>query len=148
MIKAHPGAAAAVTVALAALIGLITWLLVRRRPTPEELEKRRRLMVNREGRTIEGEISDADPHRLHYVYSVRGVEYAAAQDVDSLLEYLPCEPCRVVGEVSVKYLRNNAANSIVVCEEWSGLPARHVQAEAETGGRIPACAAPHSKPVL
>jgi hypothetical protein len=79
--------------------------------------------------------------------------------VDSLLEYLPCEPSRVVGEVSVKYLRNNAANSIVVCEEWSGLPARHVQAaseapavapqsEAETGGRVPACAAPHSKPVL
>ena len=161
MIKAHPGAAAAVAVALAALIGLIIWLLVRRRPTPEELEKRRRLMVNREGRTIEGEISDADPLRLHYVYKVRGVEYEAAQDVGTLLEYLPCEPCRVVGEISVKYLRNNAANSIVVCEEWSGLPPRHAtaapdsaapsalpQAETEIGGDIPACATPHSKQVM
>lgn len=160
MIKAHPGAAAAVAVALAALIGLIVWLMVRRRPTPEELEKRRRLMVNRDGRTIEGEISDADPHRLHYVYKVRGVEYAATQDVDSLLEFLPCEPCRVIGEVSVKYLRNNAANSIVVCEEWSGLPPRRGSAESEAasaaspeaedenGGRIPACASPRSKQEL
>ena len=124
MLKAHPASVAVVAVALAALIGLIVWLVVRRRPTPEELEKRRRLMVNQAGRTIEGEISDADPHRLHYVYRVRGVEYSATQDIDSLLECLPCEPCRVIGEVSVKYLQGNAANSIVVCEEWSGLPAR------------------------
>ncbi len=169
MLKAHPAAAAAVVVALAALIGSIVWLVVRRKPTPEELEKRRRLMVNREGRTIEGEISDADPHRLHYVYSVRGVEYAATQDIDSLLAYLPCEPSRVVGEVSVKYLRNNAANSIIVCEEWSGLPARRPPGASEAeplaqdendrngavlrvrkieGGGIPACATPRSKQEL
>jgi|GEM_PF-307478 len=131
MIEAHPGAAAVVAVALAALIGVVVWLVVRRRPTPEELEQRRRLMVNREGRTIEGEITDADAHRLYYIYTVRGVEYAAAQDVDSLLAYLPCEPSRVVGEVSVRYLRKNAANSIVVCEEWSGLPAHHMTAMSE-----------------
>ncbi len=159
ILKAHPAAAAAVAVALAALIGLIVWLVLRRKPTPDELEKRRRLMVNREGRTIEGEISDADPHRLHYVYSVRGVEYSATQDIDNLLEYLPCEPGRVIGEVSVKYLRNNAANSIVVCEEWSGLPTRgsSTASEAQTsahaenavcGGGIAACATPRSKQEL
>jgi hypothetical protein len=124
VLKAHPVAAAVAAAVVAALIGLVIWLLIRRKPTPEELEKRRRLMVNREGRTIEGEISDADERWLHYVYSVMGVEYCAAQDVSALREYLPCEAERVVGEVSVKYLRNNAANSIVVCEEWSGLPAR------------------------
>ena len=161
LLKAHPAPAAAVAVALAALTGLIIWLVVRRRPTPEELEKRRRLMVNRDGRTVEGEISDADPHRLYYIYTVRGVEYAATQDIDSLLEFLPCEPCRVVGEIGVRYLRNNPANSIVVCEEWSGLPPRLLpaseQAENEhsrcpEGGiaareacGIPACAAPRSK---
>lgn len=170
MLKAHPAAVAAVAVVLAGLIGLIVWLVVRRKPAPEELEKRRRLKVNREGRTIEGEISDADPHRLHYVYTVRGVEYAATQDIDSLLEYLPCEASRVVGEVSVKYLRNNAANSIVVCEEWSGLPARQSSSASEAvlqqareqagnviprveavrvrGGGIPACATPRSKQEL
>lgn len=149
MLRVHPAAAVAVAVVLAALIGLIVWLVVRHKPTPEELEKRRRLMVNREGRTIEGEISDSDPHRLHYVYTVRGVEYAATQDIDSLLEYLPCGPDRVVGEVSVKYLRNNAANSIVVCEEWSGLPARQAANVSEAvsmavGGGVPAFTTPRS----
>jgi hypothetical protein len=132
MLRTHPAAAAAAGVLIAALIGLIVWRLVRHRPTSEELEKRRRLMVSRAGRTIEGEITDADSERLYYTYSVRGVEYSATQDVGALLEFLPCEPCRVVGEVSVRYLRNNAANSIIVCEEWSGLPAcRHAQETEE-----------------
>lgn len=131
MLRAHPGAAAAAGTALAALIGLIVWLVVRHRPTPEEIEQRRRLMVCREGRTIEGEITDADAERLYYTYSVRGVEYAAAQEVAALLVFLPCEACRVVGEVSVRYLRKNPANSIVVCEEWSGLPACHYVPESE-----------------
>jgi len=161
MLRAHPVAAAAAGVLIAALIGLIVWRIVRHRPTSEELEKRRRLMVSRAGRTIEGEITDADSERLYYTYSVRGVEYSATQDVGALLEFLPCEPSRVVGEVSVRYLRNNAANSIVVCEEWSGLPPRHAtaapdsaapsalpQAETEIGGDIPACATPHSKQVM
>lgn len=132
MLRTHPGAAAVAGVFIAVLIGLIVWRLVRHRPTVEELEKRRRLMVSRAGRTIEGEISDADSVRLYYTYSVRGVEYSATQDVTSLLEFLPCEPSRIVGEVSVRYLRNNAANSIVVCEEWSGLPAcQHAHEEEE-----------------
>jgi hypothetical protein len=133
MLRTNPGAAAAVGVAIAALIGLILWLIFRHRPTPEELEKRRRLMVSRTGRTIEGEITDADAERLYYTYSVRGVEYSATQEIGTLLEFLPCEACRVVGEVSVRYLRNNAANSIVVCEEWSGLPVcRHADETHET----------------
>ena len=132
MLRAHPGAAVAIGVSVAALIGWIVWLLVRRRPTAEELEKRRRLMVARDGRTIEGEITDADPDRLYYNYSVHGIEYAATQEIRALLEFLPCEPCRVVGEVSVRYLRINPANSILVCEEWSGLPAcKHVHETQE-----------------
>lgn len=134
MLKAYPAAAAAAAIALAGLIGLIVWLIVRHRPTPEETEKRRRLTVNQTGRTIEGEIAEADPHRVHFIYKVRGVEYSATQDIDSLLEFLPCEPSRVIGEVSVKYLQANAANSIVVCEEWSGLPARHYSPLVETAG--------------
>lgn len=131
MLKAYPAAAAAAAVALGALIALIVWLIVRNRPTPEEIEQRRRMLVNRIGRTIEGEIAEADPHRVHYIYKVRGVEYSATQDIDSLLEFLPCEPSRVIGEVSVKYLQSNAANSIVVCEQWSGLPAGHYSPVAE-----------------
>lgn len=139
MLRTHPGAAVAAGVVIAALIGLIVWLIVRRRPTPEELERRRRLMVGRTGRTIEGEITDADPNRLYYTYSVRGVEYSATQEIGTLLEFLPCEPSRVVGEVSVRYLSNNAANSIIVCEEWSGLPAcRHAHETTEATNNEPA----------
>ena len=123
MLRTHPGAAVAAGVFVAALLALIAWLVLRHKPTPEELEARRRLMVCRDGRTIEGEITDADSERLYYNYSVRGVEYAATQEITALLDFLPCEPCRVVGEVSVKYLRDNPANSIVVSEQWSGLPA-------------------------
>ena len=139
MLRTHPVAAVALGVAVAALIVLAGWLAVRRRPTPEELEQRRRLMVSREGRTIEGEITDADPDRLYYTYTVRGVEYAATQEIAALLELLPCEPSRVVGVVSVKYLRNNAANSILVCEDWSGLPAcQHLHETEESTKNEPA----------
>ena len=139
ILRTHQGAAVAVGVAITALIGIIVWLVVRRRPTPEEREKRRRLMVNRAGRTIEGEITDADQVRLYYTYTVRGVEYAATQEVEALLEFLPCEPSRVVGEVSVRYLQNNAANSIIVCEAWSGLPAcQHVHETEEATKNEPA----------
>ncbi len=131
MLRTHLAAAVAAGVALAALIAWIIWLVVRRRPTPEEIERRRTLMVYRSGRTIDGEITDADTDRLYYTYSVHGVEYAANQEISALREFLPCEPSRVVGEISVKYLPKNAANSIIVCEEWSGLPAcQHV---LETG---------------
>jgi hypothetical protein len=139
MLRTHPGAAIAAGVVIATLIAWIVWLLVRSQPTAEEVEKRRRLMVSREGRTIEGEITDADSACLYYTYTVRGVEYAATQDVAALLEFLPCEPSRVVGEISVRYLRENPANSIIVCEDWSGLPAcQHARVIEESINNEPA----------
>jgi len=114
--------AAAGTLALAAG-GAIIWL-ARRRLTPDELEKRRRLRVSRLGRTIEGTIVEADSHTLYYTYDVHGVQYSTTQDVSALLGLLGGDPERLVGSVSVKYLRDNPANSIIVCEDWSGLPAR------------------------
>ncbi len=134
MLRTHPGAAAAIGVAITALIGLIIWLIVRHRRLPKNLRSAADDGQPRR-RTIEGEITDADTERLYYTYSVRGVEYAAAQEVGSLLEFLPCEPARVVGEVSVRYLQNNAANSIIVCEEWSGLSASQYVLEREEAAK-------------
>ena len=34
---------------------------------------------------------------------------------------LPAEPDRLIGVVSLKYSPKNPANSILICEEWSGL---------------------------
>jgi hypothetical protein len=104
-----------------AALGLVVWLYSRRM-TPEERERQRRLALNRRARTCEGFITGADSDTVHYTYEFRGVEYYTAQDVRPLRSMLPEEPERLIGPVGVKFDPNNAGNSIVVCEEWSGLP--------------------------
>jgi hypothetical protein len=68
-------------------------------------------------------ITDFHDDTLYYTYEVRGVQYEASQDVASLRECLPADPERLIGVVGMKYSQNNPANSILVCEEWSGLRA-------------------------
>lgn len=114
-------------VALVASVALIIRL---RRITPEERERRRRLAVNRHRRSVEGLLSEASPEIIHYQYELRGVSYFASQDVSALRERLPAEPSRLIGPVSVRYEPKNPANSIVVCEEWSGLPAPVMEFES------------------
>ncbi|MDQ6665705.1 MAG: hypothetical protein M3Z23_15100, partial [Acidobacteriota bacterium] len=58
---------------------------------------------------------------IEYSYHARGVGYTAWQDLSSLQAYLPEDRWSVVGPVSVKYDPRNPANSIVLCEQWSGL---------------------------
>jgi hypothetical protein len=38
-----------------------------------------------------------------------------------LRDLLPAEPERLIGWSGMKYSSNNPANSILICEEWSGL---------------------------
>jgi hypothetical protein len=116
-----------VAIPLAGAVGVAAfsiWALLRRRITPEERERRRRLDVNRTRRSIEGTITEASESIIHYQYELRGVTYFASQDVSSLQAQLPPEPTRLIGPVTVRFEPANPANSIVVCEEWSGLPAK------------------------
>lgn len=99
-------------------------ILYKRRLTPAEKERRRRLHLNRERRTVEGLITEAGADLIHYQYELRGVTYFASQDVSALRALLPGEPARLIGAVGIKYDPRNPANSIVLCEEWSGLPAK------------------------
>jgi len=69
-------------------------------------------------------ITEASEDLIHYQYELRGVAYFASQDVSGLRAWLPEEPARLIGAVSVKYDPRNPANSIVLCEEWSGLPGK------------------------
>lgn len=107
--------------AAAGLVGLLFWLLRRIRRDPEEKERRRRLAVNLTGRLGDAEITDVENNSVYYSYSVRGVAYTAAQDISRLREFLPDQPERLIGPVSLKYAPGNPANSIIVCEDWSGL---------------------------
>ncbi len=107
--------------AAVALIVLAGWVISRVRLTPAEKERRRRLRVNREGRMTDGTVTEIAGGTIYYSYAVGGVEYASSQDVSALEEYLPGDPTAVIGPVTLKYLPRNPANSILVCEEWSGL---------------------------
>lgn len=108
-------------IAAAALV----WHFARgNRTSPEERERMRRLKVNGSRRWIEGEVAEADESVIHYSYEFRGVTYSASQDVSALKELLPADPALLIGRlVTVKFDPVNPANSIVLCEEWSGLPA-------------------------
>jgi hypothetical protein len=105
------------------LVGLAIWILRWVHGTPEKRERKRRLGVHRQGRLGDAMISEGTESTLYYFYTVRGVHYTASQDVSALLEFLPAEPQRLIGVAGLKYSSKNPANSILVCEEWSGLRA-------------------------
>jgi hypothetical protein len=90
---------------------------------PEKRERKRRLELHRHGRLGDALITEATEAMLYYSYSVRGVQYEASQDINGLRHLLPTEPERLVGPASLKYSSKNPGNSILICEEWSGLRA-------------------------
>lgn len=110
-----------VLIAVAAII----WFRLRKRPTPQEIERQRRMAIHQEGKIGNGQIIDvvteAEAPSIVYSYSVAGVIYTASQDVTDLQDKLPADRMSMVGAVSVKFVPRNPANSIVLCEEWSGL---------------------------
>jgi hypothetical protein len=97
--------------------------LFARKPSSEELERRRRLQIHRDGKLGDAEIIDVDPEIpvITYSYSVAGVVYTAAQEVGGLRDKLPEDLMTMIGPASIKFVPHNPANSIVLCEEWNGL---------------------------
>jgi len=85
---------------------------------------RRRLAVNLHGRLGDATITEVQENTLFYSYSVGGVAYTASQDISQLRSRIPSDLERLIGPASLKYAPRNPANSIIVCEEWSGLRAR------------------------
>jgi hypothetical protein len=105
-----------------ALVALAAWIVLRVvHSSPEKMEQKRRLWVNRNGRLGDALITEANETTLYYAYSIHGVRYTASQEISSIAQLLPSEPGRLVGVANLKYAVNNPANSILLCEEWSGL---------------------------
>jgi hypothetical protein len=100
---------AALLVAAAVLLGIVLYLLFRGRQSPAEKEKRRRLMVNQEGRIGDATITDVHDNIVFYEYSVRGVQYTASQDISLLREHIPIDPERLI----VSWRRQNSCNHSV-----------------------------------
>jgi hypothetical protein len=111
-------------------------ILFRLRMTAPEKEKRRRAMINRIGRISDAMLTDTNGDILYYLYSVNGVDYNASQDVSALRDRVPLEPSLLIGNVTMKYAPRNPANSIVLCEEWSGLRV-HFQGLGESPSPVP-----------
>lgn len=100
-------------------------VVVRRRKSPLERERLRRLAVNRLGRMGDAMITEASDEIVYYRYRIRGVEYAASQDISTLRDQINVDPETLIGPVGLKFMSKNPFNSIVVCEEWSGIRKAH-----------------------
>jgi hypothetical protein len=109
-----------VLVVLLAIIAVRAWL--RSRVSPDEKERRRRLMLLSSGKLGDANLLDIHDGLLVYSYAVRGVEYTASQDISRLKPFVPGSLASL-GHISVMYDPRNPANSMVLAEEWSGLRA-------------------------
>jgi hypothetical protein len=130
--------------ALATLGVLSLWLLTRKRPTPEELERLRRKFLVQSGRIVDGmllDICDLEVEggrtlsMLVFSYRIGGVDYECSQDITDMGSVLSPSQVRAGFPCSVRYQPGNPQNSIVVAEEWSGLriglPVQHTYDDPE-----------------
>ncbi len=133
-------------VTLAALVAgilLAAWVIVRirrwRRRSPEEIERQRRLEINRRGRIVSGQILDFQepdsgrpgPHLVIYKYDVAGVTYESAQDICALPQVVTLVRRSIGRIISVKVNPRVPANSILACEQWSGVPETESKVKSE-----------------
>ncbi len=111
-----------------AAVGLGAWGVYRYlkgRLTTAELERRRCNDLHARGKIGDATLLEFREHLVFYSYAIGGVEYAACQDLSDLQTLLPPDRWSTIGPASIKYDPRNPANSIVLCEEWSGLRAAH-----------------------
>ena len=114
-----------VAVATAAVLSLATWttyFVLSRRPTPAQIEERRRRQLAERGRIIDGVVVGAHPSEhaptmIFYTYRVAGVRYECSQDVTAL----PLRALHLDAPIQVRYSPQNPGNSIVLAETWNGL---------------------------
>jgi hypothetical protein len=95
------------------------------RPDAAELERRRRRDLFTRGKMGDGNLLEYREHVVFYNYAIAGVEYTACQDLADLQSLIPSDRWSAIGPASIKYDPRNPANSIVLCEEWSGLRTAH-----------------------
>ncbi|HEX3374707.1 MAG TPA: hypothetical protein VHS13_10900 [Edaphobacter sp.] len=134
---------AAIGVGVVAAVGVASYVMTRRKPTAEELERERRDLLAQSGRITDGTIMDTmvtearqpdpspsetdaspngsapTPDIIVYNYRIAGVTYECAQDVTMLAEHV--HNIRTDLPIQVRYAPHNPANSIIVAESWSGL---------------------------
>ena len=123
---------AAGSASLAIMAAVALWLVFRKRPTAEEMERARRKFLVQFGRLVDGmllDISEVDAGdgrtltMLVYNYRIASVDYECSQDVTNMTAVFDAAQVRAGFPCTVRYQPGNHHNSIVVAEEWSGLRA-------------------------
>src|SRR5215472_14039185 len=94
-------------------IALVAGLVARRRrKTPEQRERERRMRISEIGRITDGTVIDVNELELNgsgeiqllvYQYDVAGVSYEASQDVTTLRHRVDLHSCRAGLMTSIKY---------------------------------------------
>ena len=106
------------------------WLVFRKRPTAEELERARRQFLVQSGRIVDGmllDIYDVDAEdgrtltMLLFNYRIAGVDYECSQDITAMRGVVDAHEVRAGFPCTVRYQPGNPQNSIVVAEGWTGL---------------------------
>lgn len=146
-----------IAAAVACIGAVTTWLVLRRRPSAEEIERERRAQLVRSGRIIDGTILDitelegtveaGQPREIRfllYKYEIGGVAYECSQEVTALRDHVNPAELRLSFPCSVRYDIHRPENSIVVAENWSGLrtTAESVAARPIQKARKPQASAP------
>ena len=115
---------------VAGMAAVAIWLLIRRRATPEEIERARRRFLAQSGRLVDGVLldvfeMDAEDGRtltlLAYNYRIGGVDYECSQDITTILDIVDPARVRIGFPCSVRFQPGTPHNSIVVAEGWNGL---------------------------
>lgn len=110
--------------------GAAAWMMLRKRPTADELERRRRDFLVQSGRIVDGmllDVYDVEAENAHMItmllfnYRIAGVDYECSQDISTMLDALDVSQVRAGFPCSVRYQPGNPQNSIVVAEGWTGL---------------------------
>ena len=109
------------------------WLVLRKRPSADEVEQARRKFLVQSGRLVDGMLLDvyavdAKDGRtltmLLFSYRIAGVDYECSQDITAMRDVVNASEVRAGFPCTVRYQPGNPYNSIVVGEGWTGLRER------------------------
>jgi len=117
---------------IASVAALALWLVLRRRPSAEEIERARRQFLVQSGRLVDGmlldvyEVNGADGRPLIFFlfsYRIGGVDYECSQEITAMRGVVNAAEVRAGFPCTVRYQPGNPYNSIVIAEGWTGLRA-------------------------
>jgi hypothetical protein len=117
---------------VAAVASLALWMVFRKRPSAEEVERGRRQFLVQSGRLVDGMLLDAyhvegtDGRTLTFLlfnYRIGGVNYECSQEITAMRTIVDAGEVRAGFPCTVRYQPGNPHNSIIVAEGWTGLRA-------------------------